>query len=377
MLSAQDNRLLTDTAAGTLMGALFRRFWMPVLLSADLPTPGCPPRAISLLGEDHVAFRDASGAVGVLAPRCAHRGAHLADGRCTPAGLRCAFHGWTYDRAGQCVAAPSLPQELATDALMPQLDLGACPAIDSGGLIWAYLGPPQFCPPLPRLEITTLPPEQLAVSRVSLSCNWAQCCESALDAVLAGADGPPAMLTMLPHEAGLVIGAARPEAAGLVQWRIGQFLMPNHVLSPDAGPGETQHGQCWVPLDAGSCIAYRYSWNPDRALTEAERAAHEAPDQPAHAPRIALSQPPIIDRSQEHLGPSDAGIERVRRLLLDAARAMSRNQVHVSAREPEAFRVRAGRVIAPQEHGLAEVMRASFGDIYGRARAGAAQDGDG
>src|SRR5687767_9641529 len=54
MLSTADNELLTRTNAGTPMGELFRRFWLPALLPSELPEPDCPPIRIRLLGEDLV-----------------------------------------------------------------------------------------------------------------------------------------------------------------------------------------------------------------------------------------------------------------------------------------------------------------------------------
>jgi phthalate 4,5-dioxygenase oxygenase subunit len=77
MLSASDNEMLTRTGAGTPMGDYFRRFWVPVLLSRELPTPDCPPLRVTVMGEDLVAFRDTRGRVGLLDPRCPHRGANL------------------------------------------------------------------------------------------------------------------------------------------------------------------------------------------------------------------------------------------------------------------------------------------------------------
>ena len=71
MLSKEENALLTRTGPGTPMGELFRRFWMPALVSDELPEPDCAPLRIKLLGEDLVAFRDSEGQVGVVDAYCA------------------------------------------------------------------------------------------------------------------------------------------------------------------------------------------------------------------------------------------------------------------------------------------------------------------
>ena len=42
MLSIDDNRLLTQVGAGTPMGEVFRRYWIPALMSSEVPSPDCP-----------------------------------------------------------------------------------------------------------------------------------------------------------------------------------------------------------------------------------------------------------------------------------------------------------------------------------------------
>ena len=97
MLTQAQNEMLTRTGPGTAMGALFRRFWVPVLLSRELPEPDGPPVRVSVMGEELIAFRDSTGSVGLVEPRCPHRGANLFFGRNEEGGIRCAYHGWKFD----------------------------------------------------------------------------------------------------------------------------------------------------------------------------------------------------------------------------------------------------------------------------------------
>ena len=94
MLSQEETKLLCETDAGTPMGELFRRFWIPVLISEELPEPDCTPMAIKILGEDLLAFRDTDGKVGLISAFCAHRHAMLFWGRNEECGIRCTYHGW-------------------------------------------------------------------------------------------------------------------------------------------------------------------------------------------------------------------------------------------------------------------------------------------
>src|SRR5262245_62245132 len=111
MLSAADNELVTRVGPGTPTGVLFREYWLPILLSSELPERDGMPCRLRILGEDLVAFRASSGQVGLLGDKCPHRGAPLYYGRNEEEGLRCVYHGWKYDVAGRCVDMPSEPPE--------------------------------------------------------------------------------------------------------------------------------------------------------------------------------------------------------------------------------------------------------------------------
>ena len=96
MLSKEDNELLCRVGPGTPTGDLLRQYWIPAVLSEELPEPDGRPVRVRLLGEDLVAFRDSDGQVGLLANNCPHRGASLFFGRNEEAGIRCVYHGWKF-----------------------------------------------------------------------------------------------------------------------------------------------------------------------------------------------------------------------------------------------------------------------------------------
>src|SRR3979490_1127139 len=107
MLRAADHQFLTESGSGTPMGALLRRFWLPVLLSEELPEADGPPKKIVVMGEELLAFRDSRGVVGVIDQYCPHRGANLWLGRVEECGIRCVYHGWKFDTDGACVDMPT------------------------------------------------------------------------------------------------------------------------------------------------------------------------------------------------------------------------------------------------------------------------------
>ena len=55
------------------MGDVMRRYWLPALLSSELPEPDCPPVRVRLLGEQLIALRNTEGEVGFLSESCPHR----------------------------------------------------------------------------------------------------------------------------------------------------------------------------------------------------------------------------------------------------------------------------------------------------------------
>ncbi len=438
MLSRQDNELLTRTDHDTAMGAYFRRFWQPVLLSRELPEPDGAPRRVQVMGESLLAFRDSSGRVGLVEPRCPHRGADLYFGRNGECGLRCVFHGWKFDVDGKCLETPTLPRE---SNFREKVSIKAYPTREFGELIWAYMGPAAQMPELPHLEFALLPPEHRYVSKKLQECNWAQSVEGGIDTAhfsflhmvvpqasadaerfMKGAamgdqavrndrvrwvrDDPMPRFEVTQHAAGLLIGASRTADDDQLYWRITQFLVPNHSFAPAAFPGETHYGQTWVPISDTSCWIYTYSWNPDRPLSEQERAqfaaghgVHAAVDA-SYVPLrnrsneylidreeqryrsysgiqgvseqdacIQDSQGLIHDRTREILGPTDLAVMRFRRLMLEGANGLRDGREPPEAARPDAYTVRSGGWVAHRDKKLAAVMTERFGDPLGDANA--------
>ena len=108
MTTAKEGMELTRVGPGTVMGELMRCYWVPAALSSEIERDGAPVR-LKLLGEKLIAFRDSAGRVGVMDHRCPHRCASLFLGRNEEGGLRCVYHGWKFDVAGNCIDMPSVP----------------------------------------------------------------------------------------------------------------------------------------------------------------------------------------------------------------------------------------------------------------------------
>jgi phenylpropionate dioxygenase-like ring-hydroxylating dioxygenase large terminal subunit len=178
MLSKEDNELVTNTNPGTPMGELFRRFWLPVALSEELPGPDCVPLRVRVLGENLVAIRDSNGRPGVFDAFCPHRGAPLFFGRNEEAGLRCVYHGWKFDVDGNCV---DLPNAVEGATFKDKVKIKCYPSVEAGDLIWAYMGPAEKKPPFPEFEWTKLPKTHRYVTKFVENCNYLQAMEGDYD----------------------------------------------------------------------------------------------------------------------------------------------------------------------------------------------------
>src|ERR1700686_3141096 len=170
MTTREQNDFLTLTGPGTPMGALMRRYWIPALLSSEIPEPDCPPVRVKLLGERLIAFRDSQNRVGVMDEFCAHRGVSLWFGRNEENGLRCPYHGWKYDVTGQCVEVPSDDE----GNYCRGITLKSYPCIESGGVIWTYMGPKEAQPPAPAFEWVSLPSSHRFLSKRWQESNYLQ-----------------------------------------------------------------------------------------------------------------------------------------------------------------------------------------------------------
>ena len=182
LFTQEQNELLCRVGPGTPMGDVFRRYWLPALLSEEIPEPGGPPARVRLLGETLVAFRDIEGRIGLLADQCAHRRASLFFGRnehgSDGCGLRCIYHGWKYDVDGNVIDTPAEPEG---SRLKDSIHQTSYPCREVNGLILTYMGPPEKMPLVPNYEWLTNVERQPAMSKYWNENNWLQSVEGDCD----------------------------------------------------------------------------------------------------------------------------------------------------------------------------------------------------
>jgi nitrite reductase/ring-hydroxylating ferredoxin subunit len=208
-------------------------------------------------------------------------------------------------------------------------------------------------------------------------------------------------------EFGTSYGAYRPAEADTYYWRIAHFLFPCYTMIPTGILGTQVLVRAWVPIDdehlmfwslaaprsrvgggggggAGSASAlttggqaaaalgglagglgflpdtgdwfgkFRLVQNKDNDYLidrEAQRTQSFTGIAGIHLQDQAVTESmgPIIDRTGEHLGSSDAMIIRTRRRAINAARALrERGVVPPGVDEPTVYRCRSGGVVLPR-----------------------------
>jgi 5,5'-dehydrodivanillate O-demethylase len=360
MLSAQENERLTRVGQGTPMGELMRRYWHPVAAGSELSEH--PTKAVTILGESLVLYKDRSGRLGLIDDVCPHRRVNMVYGIPENDGLRCPYHGWKFNGSGKCIEMPAEP---ADSTFKDKVTVKAYPVEELGGLIFAYLGPKPV-PLLPRWEIFVRPDAFRDIGVGMVPCNWLQIMENSLD--------PVHVEWLHQHFHNYVLERlGRSEEQGDRQHheKIGFSVFEYGIIKRRVLEGETEDNEDWqvghpvvfpvtllsgstrrstfqirVPIDDTHTMHWWYSCYAARPGVEATRQEgipfYQVPvpgagenGQPEWSvldnnsgQDIAMwyTQGPIADRSLEKLGESDQGIIVYRKLLQQELEKVARGE---------------------------------------------------
>ena len=351
---------LTHVDKGSPMGELLRRYWQPAALSSELDDL---PKAVRIMGEDLVLFRDGDGKVGCLDAHCAHRGTSLEFGRVEEDGIRCCLHGWKYTTEGQCI---EMPCEEAGFCERQDVWQPAYPVEEFGGLAFIYMGPPEVRPLLPMYDIIDPGRTDVEVRGMRLwddhsigfvrDCNWLQHYENVVDPwhllilhnMISGdqfgsviTEGEEIDISFETTDLGVRYRFVKPLPNGNTLERYTENIMPNIFLVSsihEDGSVPKDKDKCtevsWVvPVDNThlygiSLVAWPLrdgkpveDWKPgtdtmtgirpgnlrDRPYEEKQRRPDDMEAQE--------SQRPIVIHALERLTPADKGVAMVRHQL--------------------------------------------------------------
>jgi 5,5'-dehydrodivanillate O-demethylase len=362
MLTEEQNRQLTQVGPGTPMGEVLRRHWHPVAGIDELDRN--PVKAVRLLGEDLVLYKDLDGRYGLIERHCAHRRADLSYGIVEREGLRCNYHGWLYDATGRCVAQPYQDVVAPQAGMRERIRMTAYQVQPRAGLLWAYLGPDP-APLLPDWEAFHWTNGFVQVAFAEVPCNWLQTQENSIDPVhfewmhanwsrrLRGATGGYApthlKLAFEEFEHGFVYKRVTEDTDEQHPlWTVGRVcLWPNGFFLGD-------HFEWRVPVDDENTL--NVTWSYIRVPRESEPYVQQviptwyAPIRDERTGRWInthvinqdiigwVGQGRITDRTKENLAASDLGIAMIRRQLFKDIEAVAAGRdpkgVH---RDPAAY----------------------------------------
>lgn len=379
MVTVAENELLTRVERDAPMGKLLKEYWAPAVRSEQLVAGGAPVK-FRRFGKDYVAYRGASGKVGILDARCPHRGASMELARNEDDCLRCLFHGWKFDADGKCVDVPNERSERA--GFREAIKMGHYAAVEAAHTVWAYLGEQETPPPFPAFRFNSLPLSNCLSYYGPLNCNWLQGVEPALDnshATVLHSDvnkmfatghlaqaqhdrAPKYDVDVQPY--GIRAAASRRMPDGNSYVRVIEYVAPfyffvpsepngdkvmlvitpvddthsmqwffifneNETLSYD-GPQRKGFDARWWVLGPNFAKVNRNNFREGRSpenmwgQNRAEMMTDEsfAGLYPLCIEDLAIqeSQGAITDRVNEHLGAADMAVSRLRRFMLDALR---------------------------------------------------------
>ena len=350
---------LAEVGPLTPCGEFLRRYWHPVGISRLVTTR---PRNVRILGEDLILFRDGKSRPGLLTPRCAHRGTSLYYGKVDDDGIRCCYHGWQFDVQGRCIDQPCEPGNGA--AHRDNVRQPWYPVQELYGLVFAYMGPPQKKPVLPRWDVLEdLDQGEMVLAHLTSygagtqedppeisPWNWLQDWENIMDphhtAVLhttfSGAQFSPEMAIMPDvtweyTDLGMRFVAYRTLPDGRVMERYSPCLFPNVRSVPDVymKTGRTKRMRWCVPIDDTHHMHFNAVRVPldfkghdalrgrtvgDRVWAEMTEEEHrEFP----HDWEAQIGQGAISLHSEDHLASADKGVAMLRRRMREQIRLVA------------------------------------------------------
>jgi len=374
MFTKKQNALLNQTTKGTPLGEVMRRYWIPALMSEEIPDADGAQVRVHILGEELIAFRDTKGRIGLVAEHCSHRGTSLFHGRNEECGLRCGYHGWKIDVDGNVLDTPAEPP---SSTYKDKVKHPAYPTHEVAGMIYTYMGPKAEMPAFPNYEWTNLPLDQVYVNKSYLDCSWLQGLEGECDSAHLnflhrsfGDKGYEDLyLGNYPEyetedtDFGVRMVAIRESGEDDTYFRVSSFVMPLSVWIP----ARVREIHMYVPIDDGSCWRWDFGMTPeamppgtpiprrdqidDRGIRFRNASNDYLIDREEqrktnflgigenflnHDAMATETMGHVYDRTTEHLGVSDKGVIAVRNRLLRAVDAFQKGQpLPHTSKDPE------------------------------------------
>jgi len=284
-------------------------------------------------------------------------------------GIRCPFHGWLYDVEGHCLETPAEPEG---STLKDHISHPSYPCRELGGLIFAYMGPAERMPLLPRYEVLVREDGTRKSDYYPINSNYLQNLEGAVDTVHAAYLHTDNWSSMKQRLAGLPRPRVEFEEAEFGIWQrchkaspgangptmgviFTYFFMPAGFIrmqESHRGQGDWKKFQSWyVPADDTHTLRFQaafapfgtrgepYEWPADEGFIQPGPENDYFRDYggvdtisgiPVRTVNSAIkgflsqdsmvneTQGPIVNRELEHFGAHDPVLAAMRLMMLKA-----------------------------------------------------------
>jgi 5,5'-dehydrodivanillate O-demethylase len=326
---------------GEIAGRYLKQFWQPLALARDFKPSQA--KRVKILGSFYTVYRSEDETIKIVQDRCPHRGTSLAYGWVEGSSIRCRYHGWKFDAAGQ---GEEFPAETKTYA--QSICIKTYPAHEYLGVIFGFFGEgvvPEF-PRFPELEDEGAG-LLLSVATV-LPYNYFQRVENDIDEVhvhythgeFAGTFGLVELprITAVETEYGLECTATRLDGSKHYTHCMMPNVMLREVVTQQDRSNFTMHAAWRVPIDNVSTLslfidrvakpeegfhdALKGMVDPNEIAAKIMRCEMTLDEVDENHPLLPVIQDTVCmggqgivaDRKAEHLGASDRAIGLLRRL---------------------------------------------------------------
>ena len=135
-------------------------------------------RALKILDEDLVFYRDSKGGVVALEDACPHRKMPLSMGKRVGDAIQCGYHGLTFDACGQCINAPT------QDKIPSNAFVRSYPVIEKYNLVWIWMGTPELADESSLLQVADYDNENWGLTdggMLECQCHYLYLLDNLLD----------------------------------------------------------------------------------------------------------------------------------------------------------------------------------------------------
>ena len=312
--------------------------WYAIAKSVQVRTA---PHPVKLLGRHLVLWRDDAGKLQCLDDFCPHRGARLSRGEVHEGNISCRYHGVTLDGTGKVVRVPAMP-DCALEGRRP---VASYEVAESRDAIFIYMPSKEHPEPLPLAlpEEFTSPEWEAFLCVSSWACNYRYAidnladpmhgCYLHADSFTLSYGAKQDLMKLDETPTGFLVSRVQQQGENfdwteMVTETAAPYCRLDIPYPAAAGPGGVFRIIGFTtPVDERNCLVFFWRMRKVSGIAgEAWRLLYRAKLEAHHwhvleQDREMLVNMPDDARKREMLYQHDVGVTRMRRIMLNKAKA--------------------------------------------------------